>query len=356
MISPDSLKTEWINEAAKKHKSDPILVEKVVRALYLLELLQKSKLDFIFKGGTALMLLLPEAKRFSIDIDIIVSEKTDKVQSIFDGIIESSDFHEYKEDKRVVKSKIKKAHYQFFYKTATNTRGESEYILLDILYETSNYGDHTKQIEIASPFLLLEGENTTVIVPTPEAILGDKLTAFAPNTTGVLYGREKEVEIIKQLFDIGQLFDIVGKVEVISAVFNKFAITELSYREMVNSIPKDVLIDIMETAIVIGTRGKGGNGSFPELLTGIKNIRNYIFSESFHLERAMIPAAKSAYLSAILQTESKEINHFSDPMDVADWLIEQPFENRLNKLKKSNPEAFFYWYRAFELLTSNTEN
>jgi len=122
MINPDSLKKEWINDVAKKHKSDPILVEKVVRALYLLELLQKSKLDFIFKGGTALMLLLPEPKRLSIDIDIIISEKADKVQIVFDGILENSDFHEYKEDERVVKSKIKKAHYKFFYKTATNTR------------------------------------------------------------------------------------------------------------------------------------------------------------------------------------------------------------------------------------------
>jgi len=75
MIHTDSLKIKWINETAKKHKSDPILVEKVVRALYLLEQLQKSKLEFIFKGGTALILLLPEPKRFSIDKNIIISEK-----------------------------------------------------------------------------------------------------------------------------------------------------------------------------------------------------------------------------------------------------------------------------------------
>ena len=302
------------------------------------------------------MLLLPEPKRFSIDIDIIVSEEMENVQSVFEGIIENSDFHGYKEDKRVVKSKIKKAHYKFYYKTVSNTREKYEYILLDILYEKSNYGNYTKQIEIASPFLLLEGENAKVLVPIPEAILGDKLTAFAPNTTGIPYGREKEVEIIKQLYDIGLLFEIVREVEIISATFNKCAMTELAYREMVDSIPKDVLKDIMETAIVIGTRGKGGNGNFPELQKGIQNIRNYIFLESFHLERAMVSAAKSAYLSAILQTESKEINHFSDPMEIAGWLIEQPFENRLNKLKKSNPEAFFYWYKAFELLTTNPEN
>lgn len=36
-------------------------------------------------------------------------------------------------------------------------------------------------------------------------------------------------------------------------------------------------------------------------------------------------------------------------MQIKDWIIEQPFYSRLNRLKKSNPEAFFYWYRVYEL-------
>ena len=41
-------------------------------------------------------------------------------------------------------------------------------------------------------------------------ILGDKLTAFAPNTTGIPYeksGLSRAMEIIKQLYDIGNLFE-----------------------------------------------------------------------------------------------------------------------------------------------------
>ncbi|NDP20272.1 MAG: nucleotidyl transferase AbiEii/AbiGii toxin family protein [Paludibacter sp.] len=40
-----------------------------MRALLLLEGLKESELEFIFKGGTTLMLLLNRTKRFSIDID-----------------------------------------------------------------------------------------------------------------------------------------------------------------------------------------------------------------------------------------------------------------------------------------------
>ncbi|MFC3414103.1 nucleotidyl transferase AbiEii/AbiGii toxin family protein [Algoriphagus hitonicola] len=56
-------------------KADKILVEKVIRALLLLEGLATQKLDFVFKGGTALMLILESSKRLSIDVDIIVEKE-----------------------------------------------------------------------------------------------------------------------------------------------------------------------------------------------------------------------------------------------------------------------------------------
>ena len=349
MIHKDSLKEKWITDVAKQHKSDPILVEKVVRALSLLEHLQNSKLDFIFKGGTALMLLLKEPKRFSIDIDIIVSKKPDNMEEVLDTVLGSSDFLEYNIDERQSKSNIEKEHYKFYYTPVTNARAEQEYILLDVLYEESHYGEYTSDIEIKSPFIKSEGENVKITVPIPEAILGDKLTAFAPNTTGVPYGREKEVEIIKQLFDVGHLFDMVKDIAIVSEVFTQFAQTELAYRELKELNKDDVLNDIYQTALLMGTRGKSGIGDYKELHKGVQNIKNYIFSETFHIDRAMIPAAKASYIATMLQKGTTKIEHFTNPMEVKDWMLEQPFETRLNKLKKSNPEAFFYWYKISEL-------
>ena len=73
MISNESLSLDWINSVSKQNrKADPALVEKVIRALLLLEGLVEEKLEFVFKGGTSLMLLLGSTKRLSIDIDIIV--------------------------------------------------------------------------------------------------------------------------------------------------------------------------------------------------------------------------------------------------------------------------------------------
>ena len=72
MILPESYSVEWIRNIQKKTKTDPGLIEKVIQALTLLEQLQLQGLDFVFKGGTALILLLGEPKRLSIDIDIWV--------------------------------------------------------------------------------------------------------------------------------------------------------------------------------------------------------------------------------------------------------------------------------------------
>lgn len=52
MISKDSLTTEWLNSVSvKNNKADKILIEKVIRALLLLEGLVKAEAQFVFKGG-----------------------------------------------------------------------------------------------------------------------------------------------------------------------------------------------------------------------------------------------------------------------------------------------------------------
>jgi hypothetical protein len=58
MIQKDCTSNKWISEIAKIKKADKVLVQKLIRALILLEGLSESKLNFVFKGGTALMLML----------------------------------------------------------------------------------------------------------------------------------------------------------------------------------------------------------------------------------------------------------------------------------------------------------
>ncbi len=57
MISNQSRTKEWIMQTRKiTAGKDPILIEKMIMALTLVENLRLSGLDFIFKGGTSLTL------------------------------------------------------------------------------------------------------------------------------------------------------------------------------------------------------------------------------------------------------------------------------------------------------------
>lgn len=350
MISKKTLTREWLETVSNRNnKTDKILIEKVIRALLLLEGLTESKLSFVFKGGTALMLMFGSTRRLSIDVDIIIPEKKD-LNSIFENIVKMKWFTRYSEQKRVTKSEIPKSHYKFFYTSVHGTSDTEQYILLDILFDKTHYQNLVK-INVDSSFVEQEGSPDVVSVPSFDDILGDKLTAFAPNTTGIPYqknGHSQTMEIIKQLYDIGYLFNSAEDLSVVTKAFNEYVVVESGYRG-ISSTSKEVIDDIFQTSLLLGTRGLNGKGDYPALLAGITQIKQFIFSESYHIEKAIIHSAKTAYLATAIEKKITVLEKYKEPLQVKDWIIEQPFFTRLNKLKKSNPEAFFYWYKVYEL-------
>jgi hypothetical protein len=350
MISPETLSAKWLKQASAQNKNaDPILVEKVIRALLLLEGLAANQLNFIFKGGTALMLHLNSSRRLSIDIDIIMEEQI-PLQSTFDAIAAEKGFTRAEEQERPAGYAIQKEHYKFYYSPIYKTAQSEEYVLLDILLEEKKY-TRLISLPVDSVFVQQNGAPLTVNVPSINDLLGDKLTAFAPYTTGIPYtkgGVSRSMEIIKQLYDVGHLFDVADHPGTIGATFEKFALTELGYRALVRD-SSIVLDDIYHTALHLCTRGKDGKGELEALERGLKQIKGYIFSESYTIEKAIVHASKAAYLSVLIRQKQSVVNRFSNPLEITDWNIEQPYYTRLNKLKKTNPEAFFYWYHIYLL-------
>jgi len=352
MIASQSTSKEWIESISKSKKADKILVEKVIRALILLEGLKESGLDFIFKGGTALMLLFGSSKRLSIDIDIILPDKELDLSGILDEICKNRGFIRYEKQNRKAGTKIKKDHYKLFFTSSLN--GQESTILLDVLREDIHY-KNTIESSIESDFVKQEGNALTVKVPDYNNILGDKLTAFAPNTTGIPYRKgEKEMgmEIIKQMYDIGCLCDYVDNPAVFSEVFSSFAETEIAYRDNICKV-SDVLEDIIESALSVCLRQTIGNANFDILSRGIVQVKSFVFSESFHLEKAITYAAKAAYLGVLIKYRVAEIKRFNPTENMKEWTIQEPMNTKLNKIKKTNPEAFYYLYQIWKI-TQNT--
>jgi len=352
MIDSRTYTKEWIDTISAKNRNvDKILVEKVIRAITLLVSLKTTNLDFIFKGGTALMLMLPKPTRLSIDIDIIVPDKETKVENYLDQILQSGSFVRYELQNRYKQSNIVKAHYKFYYKPTIKTHSDEEYILLDILFENNPYSQLT-QTAVQCPFVITTGE-TSVLTPTIENILGDKLTAFAPNTTGIPYFKGRNgmgMEIVKQLYDIGNLFDFANNLETVLHTFETNAAIELQYRSLSDKTPTDVLDDIFQTSFCISMRGISGTCNFGEIQQGINRIKSFIYSSKYLIEDVIVSAAKAAYLSALLKNQAKMPERYTSESQIEDFDIKNVQYNKFNKLKRNLGEAYFYWYKAFELL------
>jgi Nucleotidyl transferase AbiEii toxin, Type IV TA system len=345
MITNQSRTPGWIMEIRKASGGrDPILIEKMIMALTLVEELKRSGLDFIFKGGTSLLLLLGTPKRFSIDIDILVSEGTE-LEKYFQVVTGKGIFHRYEENLR--KGELPKQHYKFFFNSVIESK--ESHILLDILFEENPYL-RLQEVKLESSLLSTLGESTKITCPTIEGLLADKLTAFAPHTTGIPYGVNKELEIAKQLFDIGVLFDSAADLRLVDRVFGNIASTQLAYRNLAHLTPTDVLEDTFNTTCILGMRGSGAGNEFAELLEGFKKLTAFVYSGYFSPDTAILCAAKAAYLASLLRMHKGELERFEAGQNIASWMISNPNYNKLNKIKKTSPEAFFYFVHSLELM------
>lgn len=353
MIKPECFTRQWCELVAQRLKYNDIqLVEKVVRALSLLEMLVQSGCPFHFKGGTATMLLLGDfTNRLSIDIDIICPPGTE-IENYLSGFRDYGftkvDFIERKSPGK----NIPKSHSKFFYRIVYTGRNSGDgYILLDVLYENCHYID-TLEIPIVSPFIEIEGEPLKVRGPSVGDILGDKLTAFAPNTTGIPYFKKNRVcsvEIVKQLYDVARLFDIVDNLEKTAISFRRIVAVEMAYRDIDNL--DSVFDDILQTSLLIATRGKAGIGNFDIIQDGIKKIKPFIHTSNYHIDHAIVDSAKAAYISTCIRKDITTVQKYpGNPEIVLDMTLSSSLTNKLNKLKRTYPEAYYYWVKTGEML------
>lgn len=332
---------EWIKSTSERlgKRGDPKMLEKVIYALYLLEQLKLNGLDLIFKGGTSLLLVTDPPRRFSIDIDIITTKKMDVIEETLEKIIEQGKFTRWVSDndrKHVIDAPV--AHYKIYFTSKVNQHFGEEPILLDVLFSENPYPALQEQ-EIVHSWLHQEDHPIAVSLPSFESILGDKLTAFAPNTTGVLYSKNRPVEIIKQLYDIGFLFDLSGDIVAVKASYQNIVKEEIGFRNL-DMDWKSPLLDTIQTCFLLALRDSKSD-DFKHLQTGIRNIINFII-ERFTIDEAILACAKTAYLCSLLLMDEKEsIIRFRSPEEVRTMEIAHSDYKKLNKLKKTSPESFF---------------
>ena len=367
MIKEKCFTKEWIDsfKEKKEHKAIQLpVLEKMIYAFHLLETLRTLGLDFVFKGGTCLTLLLKEGNRFSIDIDIICSTAREELEKILDTVVKNSNFTSVALDEnRSYKAGVPKAHYDFEFNSVYDPNAPGK-LLLDILFENPIY---PQIIEVPIATRWFETENDiTVKMPSVDSITGDKITAFAPNTIGIPYYKHNvsfALEICKQLFDLSKLFPEISSMEVVNESFQSFTKEEIGYRKndpdfiKKETTPEKALQDTIDTCLLITRRTANKEEpfrtQFADLDIGIRALgTNFLMSGNFRIEDAVTASAQVAHLATKLLVGDLSPVAYYTGEDIKTLIIADPDWVFLNKLKKQpDKSAFYYWFQTIRLLT-----
>jgi predicted nucleotidyltransferase component of viral defense system len=324
---------------------DPGIFEKAVYALNLLPSLLDVYPDLIFKGGTAILLHQYPPLRLSIDIDILLPEKAkSSINDTLAAIVSASGiFKSIEEDVR--DSHIPKAHFKFFYGSHFSKREQN--ILLDVVFCESPYPKMVKK-PLKGTALILKDTNSVVTIPTVEGLFGDKLTAMAPKTLGLRLTDGRDMEFVKQIIDLGGLFELVSSADEIRRAFENTAEQENSFRRTHFTLD-EVINDVLDVAWKYSQlMVKGGNSSFKEIASinqGLERLRNHLVDNVDSGALKLIFGKIAYVLRLIKEPNPAKILKTADVSIIKDLRLEGKFKI-LEGLRKTQPEAYSYWVLA----------
>lgn len=345
MLLRDNYTAEHIAKLRKESGADPSILERTVFAFGLLEAIRSVDMPFIFKGGTSLLVLLNEPRRLSTDIDIIVDPNTD-VDSYIDKASKIFPFVRVEESKRKGINNIEKRHFKFYF--ISPRTGKEINILLDVVFEDNPYLKMTEK-PIRNSILLSEGEDLVVNIPDRNCILGDKLTAFAPHTIGVPFGVDKELEIIKQLYDCWTLLQEMDDYKTVSSVYDKVSRIELGYRG-IDSTTADCLKDTIDSCICIMGRGSVRPEEYAYFSSGINAMQGHLFGGRINGENVSAYASEVMYLATNLLTGQAEYERITNPDTYRDVQLKLKGIKKISSIRNTNPLAYAYMVKSLQLL------
>ena len=358
MIAEICFTADWLDKKRKELKGvDPSLLERALHAFALLGHLAESDLKFVFKGGTSLLLHVPVIRRLSIDIDILCSAPTAELDQVLAEVSKIPPFIRYEEDERGSRGLPERRHFKFFY-TPIVAGNPAPYVFLDVVEEP--HVPHEVIDKPITPEILEIRREIQVTVPTVESLLADKLTAFAPRTTGVPFqpangSPPDTMQIVKQLFDVGELFNLAEDLVAVRRVYQKVFSQENVYRGG-GFTTEDVLEDTLQASLSLSMhRLKGVKDSTEALMLedGARKLTSHLVDHRFNLDMAKLTAAKAALVAKLIRNEAagtslEVFRTVPPPEELRQLKIDGEWE-RLNRLMSVNPEAFWYWYQASKL-------
>lgn len=177
------------------------LSELVVHCLELVAQLSYSELNYRFKGGNSLLIILENPQRFSIDVDIVSTESKEKIIDTVEEIVDRCDvFTRFESRQPKTKPWLPMISFKLFFDSLYQ-KTEDSFVMLDVVLEAAPYEGMKKPVKC----LDIYKADIEVEVPTVSGLIGDKLLTIGPSTLGIPLGKGKEAHRLKHVFDIALL-------------------------------------------------------------------------------------------------------------------------------------------------------
>jgi hypothetical protein len=361
-LDPTCFESEWIRGKRDELRlNDAGRLEVAILAFELLGRLVTAGLEFVFKGGTSVLLHVPSLRRLSVDIDIVTErpfpEVLDLVQRLATGPFRFVE-HQTLRDRENPPTR----HIRIGCASAVQ-QDRTTQVQLDVLCDRHVY-PRVEARPVVAPFVL-PATTASVMTPVAECLLAEKLTAFAPGTIGVQYEvvprggglppEPQPLRVAKQLYDVGVLFDLVRNPQLLKDGYRASFGKQTVYRGQGHTI-EQALNDTRDAAFW---------PSQDSLRRSVANARTEFFARGFDMlnhfltasERFSIPAARpfcarAAYLSAFIQKDrpaAEFLDYRQLPDDLRGVAISGPLAV-LNGLRGIAPEAFWMWKRTADWL------
>jgi len=305
MLSPQTFTRGWLETHAKTAGAQNAQIfERCVHALELVGRLSEAGLDFIFKGGTSLILHLEPVRRLSVDVDIACLEPQERVGEVLNQVTKLPFTRWEHQDWRDAENPPTK-YFKVCYPTQLGPEPE-RHIQLDVLVQPSPYPVVEKR-EIRTTFVEVE-KPVAVKIPSVNCLLGDKLAAFAPNTIGVLYQpysrrtgepiEPRPIRVMKQLFDVGELFAVADDLPVVAETYQRIFVEQNKYRGSKFTVTQ-ALDDTLDAAYWLSQTDllpKESNEKTDFFRQGRQGLNNHLLNLEFTFPRAQVAASRAALL------------------------------------------------------------
>lgn len=362
MIKPECFSREWLQSRADALKSrDVKTFEKCVLALELVGRLRQAGLEFVFKGGTALVLHFEPIRRLSIDVDILCLEPMERLKETLDTAAKDrppflGSEHQERRDREVPPTK----HFKVAYDSAYDS-GSRNSIQLDVITAEDPYAELESRA-IDPSFLDLE-EEVEVPIPTASCLLADKLAAFAPSTIGYPYRPvvaatgaptdPRPMKVVKHLFDVGELAGVTVDLSQTIQTYHRIHEEQRKYRGGEWSL-EDTLTDTQDASFWvcrIDGRPKENHERIDFFRQGIRSLDSHLFTQPFKRAESRLAAARAALAAELIRIGRTDFDlaEFvaTDPgiESLRNAQLEGQWSN-LNRLKQTDIKAFECWNLA----------